>query len=373
MTRNRNALGTGTVFTAAGIAIPLLWTSANPIWVVVTLNFAMMALLVLQRSNMSDSITRFRQIVVQELGLPWYETLYTNREQHFVKEKRLLAKTVVEKILPELIDHIHEANGDVPIRIVLDSGTTITPLFNELVVHGVTTTRGQKVPAQIITNNLAGIEVVQKQESDAPMRLTEDDFTMLGGTPLSTYRATTGSVTELGLATLLAEKGHATIGIITANWLLIGKQHNTLSICAKGRGHKAFKALVAESCDHVLVVSPLGKILTQDSVGEVHRLMQTHARGERRSDETYEAVTFDPSRKERTILVTTRRPSDSNSPLRVLSSQLFGLPARNRTNFTLAERSPGYAPFGSDDEVRNIELPHHWTRRCTDELFDEVE
>jgi hypothetical protein len=332
----------------------------------------MMILLVLQRASMSETVSRFRDIVINELRIPWYETLYSRREQHFVKEKRLLAKNVVEDVLPRVVDRILQADSGARLRIVLDSGTTITPLFEELVARGVTNTAREQVSSQVITNNLAGIEVVQKQETGPQRYLTEDNFTLLGGTPLATYRATTGPVTEQALIQLLSEPGFTTIGILTANWLLIGKGHNSLSICAKGRGHLGFKALVAANCEYVFVVAPLGKIFTLDSVEEVDRLMQKYAGSERDVDDHYNRVMFDEQKRSKTFLVTTKRPADSNSPLCVLSAQVFGLPPRSRTNFTVLENPLTYSPSGSRDEVRNIELPHLWTRKCTAILFDEV-
>jgi hypothetical protein len=332
----------------------------------------MMLLLVLQRASISDAVSRLRTIVTRDLGLSWYDTLYSRREHHFTAEKRFLARVVVEDVLPKLVDEIDKANSKPQIRIVLDSGTTITPIFDELVSHGLTNTNLEQVPVEVVTNNLAGIDVIQRQSSSGRHHLREPHFTLLGGTPLATYRATTGSVTEDTLDALLADPQYVTIGVLTANWLTIGTGHNTLALWARGRGHRPFKQLVASSCNYVLVVTPLGKIFCLDGFQRAENLMEKHGAPPRGRGESYEPVLLSSEKRARTFLVTTRRPAGSQSPLAALSARLFGLPSESRTNFSIVENRVTFSPQGSADEIRRVELPHLWTRACTDVLFGEV-
>jgi hypothetical protein len=305
--------------------------------------------------------------------VPWYETLYSRREQHFIKEKHILAQNLVEDVLPRIVDQILLENPHAEIRIILDSGTTITPIFGEMLAHGVADTNRRQREIEIITNNLAGIEAVQKQAVGSHRHLQERHFTLLGGTPLGTYRATTGDVTETTLKQLLTDETRTRIGIITANWLLCGRAHNVLTLCARGRGHPAFKRLVADLCDYVVIIAPLGKIFALDTIAEVEDLIAKHGGGIEAGADRYEPVVVGKTkeRKERTLLVTTQRSPETGSPLCYLSQQLQTLPFHLRTNFVM-ERALEFSPPGSKDEIRRTDLPHLWTRKCPDVLFGEV-
>jgi hypothetical protein len=364
-TRNRDGLTIAVI----SFALAAVWSAfvarIDPIWAVAVLNGAMMLILVLQRASVSASVSRLRDVVIYELGIPWHETLYSSRQRHFVREKRILAQTVVERILPSVIDRVRPSHPDSPILIILDSGTTITPIFEEIMRHGVRSSSGMlpRDKVRLATNNVAGIDVVQRMAQEF---LTEEEFTLLGGTPLGTYRATTGPTTLSTLRSQLEMHKKRSIGIVTANWLLVGQEHNMLALCARGRGHADFKKLIVEEVEYLIVVSPLGKIFCIDSVERIGQLMR--GREAHRPQDEYQRVSIDRPR-ERTILVSTRRAIDSRSPLSALSLQLFEKDAGHRGNFTL--ESP-IDPFLPGDDERGIDLPHLWTRKHTRELFHEV-
>jgi hypothetical protein len=373
VTEKRDQFGFGLLFTIASAALGLVIAGQDPVWIIVLLNFGLIGLFLLQRASVGASMKRLRHIVVYDLGVPWLETQYHKREKHFVDEKHKLAEALVRYTLPRIFDHASKSAKSPTIRLILDSGTTIVPIFEQLVRRGLQNDDGDAFKPEIYTNNLAGIFEVQKLDYLAGRKLTEEDFTLLGGTPLGRYRATTGDLTLRAVEPLFDKTdaaGHPviTVGVLTANWLLVGKGHASLALCARGRGHPEFKRVVATSCTHLVIVAPLGKILALSTAPELNVMLPREERRETKFQ--YEDIPIPVSRLATTYLLTTRRPEESESPLQFLSDSLFRLEHSARENFIIDEDCPGFNPTAaSKDELRDIELPHEWTRKHVKKLF----
>lgn len=372
--RNRNELTFTVLGILGGAVVSLLLARANPIWIIVLSNLTLIALFLLQRASIDAAIARLRHIVVYDLGVPWLDSQYHSRERHFGEEKRLLARAVVERVLPRLFEQIARTRSNPRFRLILDSGTTITPVFAHLVRRGILKSGGERFHPDVYTNNLAGIDELQRLDSIRDQELAEREFTLLGGRPLSRYRATTGPHTNAALQAVFDApdpdgRPIVTVSVLTANWLLVGQGHRTLTLCARGPGHPEFKRIVADHSDYVVVVAPLGKILALDNVDELNELLpRDEAQGS--DHHRYGAIEIPGELLERTYLLTTRRPEDSKSPLSFLSRSLFDKHPSYRTNFTIDEDwCPEFSPAGSADDVWAYETPHEWTRRHARRLF----
>ncbi len=375
VTRNRDPLSVGIVLMVSAAAGSALFADANPMWVVILANVGMMGILVLQRASVGNAISRLREIVVYELGVPWGETQYNRRRKHFVAEKELLAQVFVEDVLPALCEDIQRTVRGAKIRVILDSGTTITPIFEHLVRRGVRLPNGTTFEPEFYTNNLAGIDELQKLDHLSGKKLSEVDFTLIGGTPLSRYRATTGKITQKTLDSLFAERANAeekivTVGVLTANWLLSKHGHEAIALCARGRGHVEFKEQVKKCSDRLVVIAPLGKILALDDVKELNELQPEEKALAAEGGWEYKAISL--GKEDTMYLLTSKRPQGSNSPLAGMSNALFQVSPALRANFTLHKVCPEHAPPGTQAEVLNIEMPHAWTRPHASRLFGAV-
>ncbi|MCP5048511.1 MAG: hypothetical protein GY940_15180, partial [bacterium] len=171
-----------------------------------------------------DQVTR---LLIEQFGFYSLENQYFQRLRHFPLEKMKLAKTLVKEVLPDLIGKIREKHpNSTTINIILDSGTTITPIFRYLIGHHL---KFDKNNIRIYTNNLAGIDEIHKfsQPDSYKITLSEEDVNLLGGRPLNKYRATIGSETINSLKTTLKNQREntndesVTIGILTSNWFIV--------------------------------------------------------------------------------------------------------------------------------------------------------
>ena len=358
------------IITAAGSI--LFNKKFDPIWFLIAINFAFFCILVYLQGIIRAEFARLRDIVIFEIGVPWRETQYHRREKHFVEEKAKLASIFVEETLPALCDEIQEKYENPKIRVILDSGTTITPVFEQLVRKGIASEI--TIEPEIYTNNLAGIIEIEKLDHLLDNKLKEEDFMLIGGNPLSRYRATTGAITEETLKNLFTEnkldgQQIVTVGVLTANWLLSGPGQSKISLCARGRGHPQFKDEIVKSATYLVIISPLGKILQLGDVERLNELLPEEETLLRGPGKEYSAIEIPATKKETAFLLTTSRPDPSDSPLVFSSKSLHGKSDSYRGNFRLRSECPEYSPPGGKNEVLQTDLPHSWTRKSDIELF----
>ena len=300
------------------------------------------------------------RIMIDYFGFSWRENQYFKRLQHFVDEKKFLARVLVEQFLPKLVDRICADNPKVHIiNIILDSGTTITPVFSHLIRLGIPTKEGVEI--NILTNNLAGIDEIHKIDISKKDALSERDFNLIGGQPLNNYRATTGDFTHKILEDLWKQQRDSggkivSLGIITANWFLAGRGLDRIQICARGAGHFAYKVSIIKNCEQIVLVGPLGKILPFDHVDELNALTS--------AEKSYDASPLPEAKRNETYLLTSYRPKISLSPLRLMSNMLVNVCDRgNSKNFIFCPDNPTFDPKQNNRlEAIITELPHEYVR-----------
>lgn len=320
---------------------------------------------------------RFKEInrrIFDEFCLFATEDKYFKRLNHWATEKKKTAKFCVRKVLPEIINKSFLEHPQLKkLNIILDSGTTITPIFKYLIDYDYLY-KEHKNKIKIYTNNLSGISEIYKHELLEDSLFSDSDFNLLGGQPLNKYRATTGPQTIQSVQQIRRiqnkengknpkESGYKelTICIVTANWFLINPDYSTISICASGRGHYEFKKELIDNCDHTILISPLGKLLPLDDISFLNKLVSIDTK------DHYRPFRIPNENKEKTHLVTTYRPRRSFSPL---SSHSNNLEDNEKTyNYLKWEKNNPFKPSGKGSEVENIELPHGYIREKFEKVF----
>lgn len=289
-------------------------------------------------------------------------TEYGERVLHFHSEKLLLCGEIAGRILPKWINETEEQyNG---VDIILDSGTTIAPLFLNLKRNGFGESKSfSKETCHIYTNSMSGSDAFCMETKQHRYPVTDKQLHLFGGTPLRQYRAVTGSETTDSLRRLKqsAEKENRyVIGIITGNWILGGPDFHKLVIAAKGTGHGEFKQMVLETAHKILIVSPLGKILKLGDVDSLNKLLRVKSEPEK-----YDPVTWSESEKERVHLLTSVR--NSTRWLHPHSDTLVANKAGTE-NYCQVNHIE-FNPKGGTDQQIEQEVPHQYMHRLKEQLF----
>lgn len=359
-----------------GIIIKLLYDSVlqGPPFekaVIITLTIIMIALVIL----MSTLFIFFkRRLKTDDLlndiyGSTWRNSVYYQRKNHYSEEKYYLSEKLVNDHLPNKLKeldreyHSNGANADkTNINLIIDSGTTLVPLFEYLPLSKIENETKDKLT--IFTNNVAGIEELHRSTKDK-LRDNERHYYLIGGNPLHTYMATTIDdlvATKNNLNTLLDLHKGVNICIVTSNWILGGAELTELTLCARGRGHFEFKKALVEICDYVIVVAPLGKILRMRDVDALNEIV----------GEPYQPIPLtigqginQETRKDKNkiFLFTTFRERSTLSPLNGHSINLerYTDPRYSpNLKYNLLTPIPKFSPNGSAKEVHLKELPHQY-------------
>lgn len=287
------------------------------------------------------------------------KTQYRNREKEFTFEKKILADILVEKTLPKIIQKICKENPSVKqLNIILDSGTTITPIFRHLIALGIPKIQ-DNLKITFYTNNLAGIEELQR--ADPRLRkLNEYDFILIGGTPLSKYNATIGEATENFLRTIWDEQRLSsgkilTLTITTASWFMGGIDLKNIEICVRGDFHYQNKNDLINNSNYVILITPLARLTRLNDINRLNDLIPDHG------ENPYSILPIDHRRK--IHLLTSFRSQSSLSPLVNLSLQLSSLKTQNETdNYVFCDDCPTYDPDGDKWQVILTDLPFQYIR-----------
>lgn len=326
--------------------------------------FLLLAVLFNSKRLIDAKFIQINHILKDQFGYAWQENEYYRRKRHFVEEKKKLADITVREVLPYCIDKLSEDLKDIDkINIILDSGTTITPIFSNLVKYGISLSN-KNIKINFFTNNLAGIDEVCKEYDPNYCKFSERAFQLIGGMPLNTYRATTGEVTQKILSAMWKEQSNKekTISIITANWFLAHNGLDELAICARGEGHLDFKSALVQNSDFVIIVSPLTKILRLDDLKELNNMVPYI--------DKYKEFTVPPERKNTTLLLTTFRSQNSMSPLRQHSEELLRtFQKKHNKNFEFWHEPVFYSPQGRKRDVYEVELPHPYIENNFKEMY----
>lgn len=369
--KNRDGLIRSFIVVILGSLVNLGLKLVSEIYSYIIINIALIAIILLQRIDIQSAVNRFKEIVIYELGGHWRETQYSYRNKHFIEEKLFLSRILVEELLPYIIKEEGEHHL---VRIFIDSGTTLYPAFKLLLDKGlVPDDENLRPKIHFYTNSLSGIESIQSHISNGSTKFSEEDFTFLGGTPLARYRATTGSITEASLKEIFEgqESGDDTdgttpntcldIAILASNWILCGNLCNSIQLCARGRGHLDFKKLLHQKCKRAIIVAPLGKILCIDSVNELNDRLKKEVHLSAEDRQEYGTYFMPEKNKETTLLLTTQRDVPANIPFHTLSKIFHEVNDRDRKNFRVWSKE--FSVPGTTADIKNIEMPHPWTRK----------
>jgi hypothetical protein len=217
--------------------------------------------------------------------LPYTNTLFGERSQHFRAEKEVLAA----QFTPYLLRRCESLAADTRhVVLLVDAGTTLYPFFELLGKE--TMERWQKGAKwlerfHLATNNLPGLEQLIKTGRRAPWdrysKLAIENCYLLPGVPMPIFAAVAGEDTNEAIRKLKARhiqtEGAAEVtfvALVVGNWVRI---RGTVPRCpvpmARGAEHLAVKQTLVENADEVFVVSPLGKVFVGYSNEDINRAL----------------------------------------------------------------------------------------------------
>lgn len=209
---------------------------------------------------------------MDQTGATYTASVYGKRIGHFFHEKSKISVLAINKILEYL-----EKNNDKQYCLLIDSGTTTYPVFQEIASR-LRDNRDKKIWKErvcIVTNNIPGIQYIMKNAKEDP----NDEYSELSvncyimpGKPLAVYAAITGEETEKWLGNIRAvlnnqknwrdqEKSLYIIGFLTGNYLarsLVDSKPQFFPV-ARGEGHVEIKKKIVDVSDEIFLLSPLMK------------------------------------------------------------------------------------------------------------------
>jgi hypothetical protein len=316
---------------------------------------------------------------------PTSDSVFSERLGHFNGEKEFLAQQFSEQLVSRCAEHLKR---DRKVFLLIDSGTTLFPLFKMLPIEvakkfppsGAPNSRFNGI--EVITNNLPGVNALMEAGRASSNRFSELLFPcrVLPGRPLPTYNATVGRHAISFLEGIRDEplnedespgqfKERRIIAIVTANWIRLQNENNTYKpvLLARGRGHKDIKEKMCEMADEIYVVAPLGKIVALEKSTDLNEIFGFRASEDNDEGKAYEEVKLTPEKDRNVRIVSTSRHPDRL--LGTLSTVVkTRLNIQNRNDFGSVDELPGHTlyPFEylPDDSALELiaELPHANTR-----------
>lgn len=363
--RNSDQIITSAVFAAISvIAGVYLGSSSNhsfSIFLFGVIALFLIIFLFYQLKKVFDQrFDRVSTILIEYFGLAARMNDYYRRKQHFVLEKQTLASALIEDCIPRLLETETENIKDIQnINLFLDAGTTIAEVFPLIVSEGIKTQN--PVSINLFTNNLAGIIELHRKGDPKKFKIKESNIHLLGGQPLYDYQAVTGEATVKAIDELCTDKKEQsiTIGIITANWIMVGLGMEDIILCARGDGHLNIKKAIINKADYIFIVVPLAKIIRINELDFLNKIKPY--------DDPYEKYSIPNEKKETTFLLTTIRNS---APLNITSEALIDIEKGERTkNYRLSKFCPEFPINGSTEEIELAEFPQDYVRENKHTLY----
>ncbi|MBT7790779.1 MAG: hypothetical protein HN757_18115 [Calditrichaeota bacterium] len=247
--------------------------------------------------------------------IPHANTLYADRLGHFIDEKESLADHFIPLLLKRCKAHI---DSNKKVILVIDSGTTLSPIFDRLGRAGVRCYENNEEWIKnltIVTNNLAGVEALFQSGLVNPGHRYSSlavNCLLLPGIPLPIYSAVTGKVTDDAIIELKKKSSNKTVFITltTGNWIRLRR---TSPVCpvplARGIGHLSFKQALIENSNEIFVITPLSKIFANSSQKGVNSALN-FSEGNRDTDkQAYDEVDISDKIAGTVKIVTTYRTS----------------------------------------------------------------
>lgn len=203
---------------------------------------------------------------MDQTGVTYSASVYGDRIGHFYYEKQFIA----EQAINEIEKYINQSKDK--ICLLIDSGTTMYPVFQEITKRIHSNKDLWKKQVCIVTNNLPGIHYLMKYGkedlSDNYSEILLDCF-LIPGKPLSVYAAITGTEAEKWLKQIRlflkdwndSESSIKIISFLTGNYMTRSDRNNKVrySPAARGEGHVEMKNEMVKVSDEVFVLSSLTK------------------------------------------------------------------------------------------------------------------
>jgi hypothetical protein len=197
------------------------------------------------------------------------DTIYEMRAKHYAEEKECIAceyRKLLDNRIDSLIsaDQLNSESIIDEIIIILDSGTTIANIFEQLGKESYAEGAQhwtKKDFVKFYTNSIRGVLCLFKYR-DQYSRYSEIPFkcNMFPGKILSPYEAIADEHTVKAILDL-KKSGRYIIFITTGNYLIYNSQEKKFLPIARAGFHPDVKAAGFHIADEVHIVAPLGKIL----------------------------------------------------------------------------------------------------------------
>jgi hypothetical protein len=234
-------------------------------------------------------------------------SLFGQRFKHFFDEKRAIARVFLRE-LEQFISQLREREDNRMVRLLLDSGTTVFPIFSMLMERKKEPLLRESI--EIVTNNMAGIAIIMRDgrmDEGDPHSRSAYKVLSVSGEPFPAYWAILPQKPEESLRRALrqcGDTGHGdpiTIAVTTSNYL----KDNGKSLFVRTADHAAFKRVLMREADIIYLLFPLGKMLNATVDDLNNKLVKARDRG--KTDHVYENVPipFQPNRK--VVFITTKR------------------------------------------------------------------
>jgi hypothetical protein len=243
-------------------------------------------------------------------------SIFGQRINHFRQEKELVAKNFFN-FLNYRLNWLAKNENYSKIVVILDSGTTILPLFEHLAHEAVNQLsiqddfKGWQQKVEIITNNIPGIEDLIKYGKENPNdRYSEVALKckVLPGQPLAVYSAIVGEDTVNALEKI--NNNHVyIIGITTGNFVRLF--NGQIAPLARGKGHCEFKAKLCEISNEVYIIATLGKIILSNSTKEFNNDLRYSEKMKTQDKQPYKEISIE-TKSTKTKLVTTSRETNES-------------------------------------------------------------
>lgn len=241
-------------------------------------------------------------------------TVYGIRYKHFFAEKGIIAAHFIRDLAARLRT-LREGGGGHKVRLILDAGTTIFPIFRLLMEHKDDPDWTKSI--EIVTNNIPGLFVALRDGRADPSDLYAPlayKMHVVGGQPTAAFWALLPTDPENELHRVLegcngSSDEYVTIGVTTGNYA----RDDGETLFVRGQQHRAFKEALMTHADVIYSLLPLGKMLPRraDALTE-HLVPKELTEGDKRAEHEYKELKIHFDGKQEFVLITTQRvPGDT--------------------------------------------------------------
>lgn len=266
------------------------------------------------RTISNEVVKQLRPEILAQINFaPRSKSLFEERISHFREEKQHLADHF---LIPLLLRCQEFAEEGKQVHLIIDSGTTLYPLFGKLAEFSVRAYANREKWIEnlfVETNNIPGVIMlmdsgrINPNDRYSPLAINCD---LLPGIPLPVYSALTGKKTIAALQQLRNGAGDKSvfIALTTGNWIRLRRSMPSCPVpLARGIGHLEFKQALIDYSDEVYVISPLGKIFIGVSPGEVNLALDFDEKRAAPDRQPYHEVRISDEKAPHLKMVTTSR------------------------------------------------------------------